>query len=71
MTQRWLLVFSLLLGSATAPNLTVPAETFTGTIFPAHQHTLTPAGTNSAPTFTGAAIDPRPPFTKVIFCAKN
>ena len=56
---------------ATAPNLTVPAETFTGTIFPAHQHTLTPAGTNSAPTFTGAAIDPRPPFTKVIFCSKN
>jgi hypothetical protein len=105
---------------ATAPNLTVPAETFTGSALSTHTHTLTatgtngtasftpagtnstasftpagtnstasftPAGTNSAPafsgnaatltgavsqpTFSGNAIDPRPPFTKVIFCVVN
>ena len=67
---------------ATAPNLTVPAETFTGTVLATHQHTLTPggtnstapftpAGTNAAPSFTGTAVDPRPQFTKVIFCSKN
>lgn len=36
-----------------------------------HTHTLTPTGTVSAPTFTGAAFDPHPAFTKVIFCEAN
>lgn len=31
-------------------------HTFTGTALGTHQHTLTPAGTNSAPAFTGAAM---------------
>ncbi len=105
---------------ATAPNLAVPAETFTGSALSTHTHTLTatgtngtaaftpagtngtssftpagtngtaaftPAGTNSAPgftgsqstltgsvtqpTFTGNAIDPSPPYVKVIFCVVN
>lgn len=33
--------------------------------------TITPAGTVSQPTFTGNSVDPRPLFTKVIFCSKN
>lgn len=72
---------------ATAPNLTVPAETFTGSAMATHTHTLTPAGTNSAPTFsgtpatlsgsvsqptfTGTAVDPSPAYVKAIFCSKN
>lgn len=66
---------------ATAPNLTVPAETFSGSAMATHTHTV-PAetftgtaailtGSVSQPTFTGSAIDPRPQFTKVIFCSKN
>ena len=59
------------------------APAFTGSALATHTHTLTPAGTNSAPgftgtagtvpaeTFTGTAVDPRPQFTKVIFCSKN
>ena len=31
----------------------------------------TPAGTNSAPTFTGTQFDNRPSFRRVIFCAKD
>jgi hypothetical protein len=66
---------------------TVPAETFTGSALGTHSHTLTPAGTNSAPaftgnsatltgtvsqpTFTGNAVDPSPPYVKVIFCSAN
>lgn len=50
---------------------TVPAETFTGAQLAAHAHTLTPTGTVSQPTFSGASVDPRPQFTKVIFCSKN
>lgn len=50
---------------------TVPAETFTGSALAGHTHTLTPAGTVSQGTFSGAAIDPRPAFVKVIFCSKN
>ena len=69
--------------SSTAPNLTVPAETFTGTQdtssavsagTPAGTNgtvSFTPAGTVSQPSFTGNAIDPRPAFLKVIFCSKN
>lgn len=55
----------------TAPNLTVPAETFTGSALATHTHTLTPTGTNSAPAFTGNSFDPRPQYTKVIFCSVN
>ena len=33
--------------------------------------TFTPAGTNSAPPFTGAPFDNRPAFMKVIFCSGN
>ena len=32
---------------------------------------ITPAGTNSAPTFTGSAFDNRPAFVKVILCQKS
>ncbi|HXB11452.1 MAG TPA: hypothetical protein VNZ45_05665 [Bacteroidia bacterium] len=56
---------------ATAPNLTVPAETFTGSALATHTHTLTPAGTISQATFTGNSIDPSPSYTKVIFCSAN
>lgn len=31
----------------------------------------TPAGTINAQSFTGSAVDPSPPYTKVIFCSKN
>jgi hypothetical protein len=66
---------------------TTSAEVFTGSALGTHSHTLTPAGTNSAPaftgnsavltgsisqpTFTGSAVDPRPAFIKVIFCSAN
>lgn len=61
---------------ATAPNLTVTAQTFTGSSLAGHTHTLTPAGTNSAPTFTGSALSGHthtitPSFIKVIFCSAN
>lgn len=67
---------------ATAPNLTVTAQTFTGSALGTHTHTLTatgtngtvsftPTGTNSAPAFTGAQFDNRPAFVKVIFCKAN
>lgn len=59
-------------GSALATHThTVPAETFTGSALGTHTHTVTPTGTVSQPTFTGNSVDPRPPFTKVIFCSKN
>jgi hypothetical protein len=50
---------------------TVPAETFTGSALGTHSHTITPAGTVSQPSFAGNAVDPSPPFMKVIFCQSN
>jgi len=66
---------------------TVPAQTFTGSALGTHSHTLTPAGTNSAPAFTGNAavltgsnsapgftgtsFDNRSLYRKVIFCSKD
>lgn len=50
---------------------TVPAQTFTGSALGTHTHTLTPAGTVSQPTFTGNALNPAPPYLKVIFCQAN
>ena len=38
---------------ATAPNLTVPAETFTGSQLATHTHTVTPTGTNGTSAVTG------------------
>ena len=59
-------------GSALATHThTVPAEVFTGSALPTHTHTLTPAGTINAQAFTGTAVDPSPPFVRVIFCQKN
>jgi hypothetical protein len=66
---------------ATAPNLTVPAEGFTGSALSPHSHTLTATGTNgtgtvtplgtvAAPVFTGTQFDNRSSWTKVIACAK-
>ncbi len=49
---------------------TVPAETFTGSSLGTHSHTLTPAGTNSAPGFTGNAATLQPTYLKVIPCQK-
>ncbi len=43
---------------------TIPAETFSG-----QAATLT--GSVSQPAFSGNAVDPRPPFVKVIFCSKD
>ena len=79
--------FSTIGGSSPGSNITVPAETFTGSVMATHTHTLTPAGTNSVPTFTGTVatmtgtvtqptftgtpLDPSPPYLKVIFCSKN
>jgi hypothetical protein len=48
---------------ATAPNLTVPAETFTGSSMATHTHTLTPVGTNSTASFTPAGTNSAPVFT--------
>lgn len=50
---------------------TTSAEVFSGSAMSTHTHTLTPAGTVSQSTFTGNAVDPSPPFTKVIFCSVN
>jgi hypothetical protein len=47
---------------ATAPNLTIPAETFTGSAMATHTHTLTPAGTNSTASFTPAGTNSAPAF---------
>jgi hypothetical protein len=49
---------------ATAPNLTVPAETFTGSALATHQHTVTATGTISA-------VDTRSAFVRWIACQKN
>lgn len=60
-------------GSAMATHThTVPAETFTGTsgTVPAQTFTGT-SGSVPAATFTGNAVDPSPPFARVIFCSKN
>ncbi len=56
---------------ATAPNLTVSAQTFTGTALGTHQHTNTATGTINTPTFTGTQFDNRSAFTRVIFCKKS
>jgi hypothetical protein len=67
---------------AVAPNLAVTAQVFTGSAMPTHLHgtgTLgtanvsagTPAGTNSAPAFTGTNFDNRSAFVRVIFCSKD
>lgn len=65
---------------ATAPNLTVSAQTFTGSALGTHSHTLTatgtvawPAGvpTNSTPAFTGTQFDNRSAFLRVIPCVKD
>ncbi len=72
---------------ATAPNLTVPAETFTGSsttvgaqtftgaALGTHTHTLTATGTNGTGTVTPlgtiSAIDTRSAFVKVIACSKT
>lgn len=61
---------------------THPPPTFTGIVMPTHNHapgTLansntsagTPAGTNSAPAFTGTSLDNRSAFVRVIFCSKD
>ncbi len=61
---------------------THPAPTFTGISMPTHNHgpgTLansatsagTPAGSNSAPAFTGTSLDNRSAFVRVIFCSKD
>ena len=65
----------------------VPGQTFTGSALGTHSHTLTPAGTNSAPGFTGTPatltgsnsvpgftgtqFDNRSSFRRVIFCSKD
>lgn len=60
---------------ATAPNLTVPAETFTGSALATHTHTLTATGTNGTVSFTPAgtiaAVDNRPAYIKLIGCSKD
>lgn len=53
---------------ASVPTASTP--TFSGTALAAHQHTLTAAGTNSAPSFAGVSADVRPAFVKVIFCRR-
>ena len=37
-------------------------HTFTGSAMGTHSHTLTPAGTNSAPSFTGSSMSILPPY---------
>lgn len=58
---------------ATSPNLTVPAETFTGSALATHTHTLTATGTNGTSTVTGTlnSFDNRPAFIRLIACKKN
>lgn len=46
-----------------------PAGTNSAPAFSGNQATLT--GTVTQPTFNGNAIDPSPPYLKVIFCSKN
>ncbi len=45
--------FNTIGGVSPGSSFTVPAQTFTGSALATHTHTLTPAGTNSAPAFTG------------------
>ena len=47
----------------TAPNLTVPAETFTGSQLATHLHTVTATGTNSTAAFTPAGTNSTAAFT--------
>lgn len=46
-------------------------HTFTGTALGTHQHTLTPAGTNSAPAFTGASMSVLQPYAVVRYIIKT
>ncbi len=48
---------------ATAPNLTVTAQTFTGSALSTHTHTTTATGTNSTAAFTPAGTVSAPTFT--------
>jgi len=48
---------------ATAPNLTVPAETFTGSALGTHTHTVTPTGSNGTASFTPAGTNSTASFT--------
>jgi hypothetical protein len=56
---------------ATAPNLTVSAQTFTGSALGTHLHAVTATGTINTPTFTGTPGDNRSAYIKVIFCKKD
>ncbi len=64
---------------ATAPNLTVPAEAFTGSALATHTHTVTPTGTVSigastvTPTGTNSpsVVSGVPAFYKLIACQKD
>jgi hypothetical protein len=46
-------------------------HTFTGSALGTHQHTLTPAGTVSQPSFTGAAQSVLPPYIVVFFFTRT
>lgn len=46
-------------------------HTFTGSALGTHQHTLTPAGTNSAPTFTGGSHTNLPPYVVTQYIIKT
>jgi hypothetical protein len=41
------------------------SHTFTGSALAGHSHTITPAGTNSAPAFTGSSMSILPPYLAV------
>lgn len=56
---------------ATAPNLTVTAQVFSGSALATHQHTTTATGSINTPSFTGNSFDNRSAFVKVIFCKKS
>ncbi len=61
---------------ATAPNLTVSAQTFTGSALATHTHTFTGnaatlTGSVAAPTFAGTQFDNRAAYINLIGCQKS
>lgn len=57
--------------AGSAPLLSGPTtHTFTGTAMAGHTHTITPAGTISAPTFTGSSANYEPAYYALAFIQK-
>ena len=59
-------------GTGATTLLTGPTtHTFTGSAMGTHTHSVSAAGTNSAPAFTGNAVNSEPPYYKLAYIQKS